>query len=132
MVKMNLSVAELLASMANLNLSVSEESETNDAYPLLSGILSELSTNEIQDQNQLDIPSEIYALLQKLDSLDVKDWSNLDLNAATNFLKLAKLQDLLSSQKELSQDAAIDAKRNQESIRIDFWKARKMVEQSTN
>ncbi len=74
----------------------------------------------------MDIPSEIYALLQKLDSLDAKDWSNLDLNAATNFLKLAKLQDLLSSQKDLSQDAILmqkEIKKLLESIsgKLEKW-----------
>ncbi len=117
-------IAELLASIANLNISVSEENETNHA-DVLSGILSELSTEETQDG--LDIPSEIYALLQQLDRLDVKEWSKLDVDATGNLLKLAKLQDLLSSQKDLSQDAALIAKRNQKSIRIDFWKTRKMA-----
>ena len=55
----------------------------------------------------MDIPSEIYALLQKLDSLDVKDWSNLDLNATTNFLKLAKLQDLYHLKRICLEDATL-------------------------
>ena len=97
-------IAELLASIANLNISVPEENETNHT-DVLSGILSELSTQETQDG--LDIPSEIYALLQQLDRLDVKEWSKLDVDATGNLLKVAKLQDLISSQKDLSQDAAL-------------------------
>ena len=46
-------------------------------------------------------------LLQQLDSLDVKEWSKLDLQATGNLLKLAKLQDLLASEQDLSQDAAL-------------------------
>lgn len=93
-------VAELIANIGHLNKG-SEGNETDDAAALF----SEISSSEIQ--NPLDFPNEIYALLQKLDSLDIKDWSKLDVKAAGNLLKLAKLQDLLSTQKDMTKDAAL-------------------------
>lgn len=110
-------VAEFLASLGNLSASASKEDKLNKVDSILSGVLTELSTRlkeltstQTQTQTQTedldnkltDIPSEIYTLLQKLDSLDVKDWSKQDLNATASILKVAKLQDLLSSQKDMT------------------------------
>ncbi|USK71646.1 flagellar hook-length control protein FliK [Peribacillus asahii] len=63
---------------------------------------------EAQDMKEIlnEILPDIYAALKQLDALDVKGLASLDLNGAANLLKLAKLQELVASHQDLTQDQA--------------------------
>lgn len=115
-------IAELLASFLQVDLSKDLQlklDESQDVNQQLSGILTEfmvkiedIQSNGVlntQDIKQIlsEISPELLSVLTKVDSLDSNGWSKLDVNGAANVLKLAKLQDLLHAQNNLSEDATV-------------------------
>ncbi|MFJ8266378.1 flagellar hook-length control protein FliK [Peribacillus asahii] len=82
-------VKEFLASIVQINERSEMPAEAQDTKEILSEILP-----------------DIYAALKQLDALDVKGLANSDLNGTANLLKLAKLQELVASHQDLTQDQA--------------------------
>jgi len=70
------------------------------------GVTKELLLNESFTEQEDDIAYELYVALKPLEALDAKDWEELDLNGMANVLKLAKLQDLLTSQQNIQEEQA--------------------------
>lgn len=121
-------MAELLANI--VKNPDSKETKMNHVDSLLTDLLGDLLPKENQDQ--VDVPSEIYALLQKLDSFDLKDWSKLDINSTSTLLKLAKIQDLLASRQDLSQDAAMMQNEIKKLLESISGKLAKLVSSQSN
>ena len=65
--------------------------------------VKESVTKEELNRLLSDVPSVIYPILRGLNSLNVEDLEKIDLNGTANILKLAKLQDLLLSQKDMTE-----------------------------
>jgi flagellar hook-length control protein FliK len=88
-----------------------EESDDGSLEKLLSSLKEEgvLKEDELEsDQTQLfalHVP-ELLNIVQALMKLDEKQFETIDLKAASNVLKLAKIQELLSAYKDMGSDQA--------------------------
>lgn len=99
-------LAQLLSNQTPEKNTSIDSSQAVDASNQSAKIEDALMNKKLTQVNS-DTPSVIYPILKNINSLDVKDLATLDLNSTADVLKLAKLQDLLSVHKDLSQDAAL-------------------------
>ncbi|PJN87146.1 flagellar hook-length control protein FliK [Bacillus sp. mrc49] len=83
----------------------------------LSEFLSSIEELDLeQEQDDLDLKSqslvsgnvmELYTLLKKVSVFSEEEWQKLPIPGGANLLKLVKIQDLLSENKEMTQDEAV-------------------------
>ncbi|WP_285766598.1 flagellar hook-length control protein FliK [Peribacillus sp. SI8-4] len=85
-----------------------------DGLPEFLSSIEELDLEQEQDDQDLKSLSvisgnlmELYTLLKKVSMLSSDEWQKLPMPGGANLLKLVKIQELLSENKEMSQDEAI-------------------------
>ena len=63
---------------------------------------------------------ELYTILKQVASLSEEDWEQLPLEGTANLLKLVKIQELLSENKDMTQDELFERGLNTSITHVDF------------